>query len=56
MVYLIDAVAFGFMAAIWSKSGGPNILVALTFAVLTVINAVLSAPLLLKLPFLSGLI
>jgi hypothetical protein len=39
MLFFANAVACAFVAAIWQKSEFLNILIALAFAVMTVINA-----------------
>jgi hypothetical protein len=49
MIYAINAVAIGFIAAIWSKKGGLNIVLAFTFTVLALFNAALAAPLVYRL-------
>lgn len=49
VVFMINALAMAFIAAIWSKSGFPNILIAMFFCVMTVINAIYAAPGFLKL-------
>jgi hypothetical protein len=44
MLYLVNAVFFGWIASFWSKEGAANILVALLFALLAVMNCIYSAP------------
>ena len=47
-IHLINALASGAMAAIWSKTGWQNILIAMFFVCLTVANAAYSAPIILR--------
>lgn len=44
MIYAINALAIGWIASIWSKTGGANIAIALTMTLLALANAALAAP------------
>ena len=48
MIYLMDAILLAWVAAIWSKSGGANIAIALVFTVAALMNAIGAAPIVSK--------
>lgn len=44
MIFVLNSMAFMWMAGIWSKSGLPNILIAMVFTALAVANAIAASP------------